>query len=421
MTHCFRVLNPGMLRGSMAMVGAMGCGTACLWFLPSPPFCALFAVCAFLSGATHFAAWLAFPRFKHTPLFFISLTWLNIALLSLVAMDTGGMSSPFVFLFFWIIISEAIYGIEDRWVPLFAAACYLFSVCGSIHGFLGHSPTLRALPYPNLVIVWVVAGLNCAYIVLAGMSSRLIISAVLAKLAVENEQKEGLFKKLSELEATAQIGALAHRIAHDLRGPLAAISGCLQIEMSKDHTKESMDAFKDLDETVNGMAASLSAITSFGKTSPVPAERLDLAEFFRQLLAVASFSPNARGVKFVKRFNEKQEFCVIASRPDLQQAYFNLLKNAVEAVADNSNGKVIEISLGREGSGVVVTISDNGPGMPLDLLKTVFRRSITTKKDGTGVGLMITRELLSRNGGDIQFFNKPDGGLNAISRLPLAV
>lgn len=413
-----KVLNPLMLRRSMGLVGLMGLGAACLWLLPSPPFSAVFAASAALSGITHLAGWLLFPRYKDEHLFYISLTWFNVALLALVVMDTGGMSSPFIFLYFWVIISEAMYGIEDRWVPLFASACYLLSVCCDAHGVFGVAPTLPGAAYPD-VVYWLVAVLNCIYIVLAGMSSRMIIGAVLAKLAAENEQKEGLLKKFSELEASAHMGALAHHIAHNLRGPLAGISGYLQIEMLKKHSPELIDMFRDIDATVTTMAASLSALSKFGKSS-VPAERVLLAEFFRQILAVASFAPLARGVTFARNFQDKLDVSVFASRSDLQQAYFNILKNALEAISDNSAGKTVEIEIRAEGGDAVVVISDNGPGMPADLLQNAFRRPLTTKEDGTGVGLIVTRNLFVRYSGDIQFFNRPEGGLSVITRLPLA-
>ena len=67
------VLNPAMLRRSMAMVGAMGCGSALLWLLPSPPFSAVFAASAALSGLAHLGGWLLFPRFNRKRLFYISL------------------------------------------------------------------------------------------------------------------------------------------------------------------------------------------------------------------------------------------------------------------------------------------------------------------------------------------------------------
>lgn len=414
-----KVLNPAMLRRSMALVGFMGLASACLWFLPVPPFSAIFAASAALSGFIHLAAWLLFPKYKEEHLFYIVLTWFNIALLALVVMDTGGMSSPFIFLYFWVIISEAMYGIEDRWVPLFAATCYLLSVCCDIHGIFGVQRTLPGAPYPNDIIYWLVAVLNCVYIVLAGFSSRMIIGAVLAKLSAENEQKESLLKKFAELETMAHIGALAHHIAHNLRNPLGGISGYLQMELLKEHSPELIDMFKDIDVTVNNMAASLTAITKFGKSS-LPSEKIVLAEFFRQILAVAVFSPQARGVKFVRHYPEKLGLAVLARSSDLQQAYFNILKNALEAVNDNSAGKTVEIDIGTEGNDVVVTISDNGPGMPEDLLRNAFRRPLTTKEGGTGVGLIVTHNLFVSNSGDIQFCNRPSGGLSVITRLPLA-
>jgi hypothetical protein len=89
-------------------------------------------------------------------------------------------------------------------------------------------------------------------------------------------------------------------------------------------------------------------------------------------------------------------------------------------VSDNAGAKKIEIGIELEGLAVQVFISDNGPGIPEEMLKTVLSKSITTKKDGTGVGLLITRDLLIRNDGGITLRNREEGGLTAITSIPAA-
>jgi C4-dicarboxylate-specific signal transduction histidine kinase len=111
---------------------------------------------------------------------------------------------------------------------------------------------------------------------------------------------------------------------------------------------------------------------------------------------------------------------VTASRQDLQQAFFNVVKNAVDAVSGNSGARTVSIVIERAGADARVTVSDNGPGMSEETLKTVFRQSVTTKSDGTGVGLMITRDLLMRNSGVIKLRNRNPGGLSAEITLPAA-
>jgi signal transduction histidine kinase len=89
-------------------------------------------------------------------------------------------------------------------------------------------------------------------------------------------------------------------------------------------------------------------------------------------------------------------------------------------VRDNAEGKVVEIDIKATHKEIEVTISDNGPGIVPEILKMLFKKSITTKKDGTGVGLVITRDLLMRNDGDIELHNREDGGLRVVTRLPVA-
>ena len=107
-----------------------------------------------------------------------------------------------------------------------------------------------------------------------------------------------------------------------------------------------------------------------------------------------------------------------ASRQDLQQAFFNVVKNAVDAVSENQGPRTVSIAIERAGDEARVTVSDNGPGMSAETLKAVFRQSVTTKSDGTGVGLLITRDLLTRNRGGISVRNGERGGLAAVITLP---
>ncbi len=202
---------------------------------------------------------------------------------------------------------------------------------------------------------------------------------------------------------------------------MSSISGYIQLEMAKERDAESAAALAEINSILDNMTESLRNITSFGKSRQVPPERIRLAEFIRSLLAVIAYSPHYKGVEIRKLYSEDLPAAVVVSRADLQQACFNILKNAVEAVVNNPEGKVLELDIRVSGPDVYLTISDNGPGMPEELLKNAGKKSVTTKKDGTGVGLMITRDLVVRNGGDLKMRNREEGGMAVSIRLPLAV
>ena len=250
--------------------------------------------------------------------------------------------------------------------------------------------------------------------------TRCAVENLRAGLEREGAEKEALLRKFSELNSTMQIGVLAHRISHDLRGPMAYISGYVELELAGEKTPDEKEQLNDLGETVASMGEILHGITRFGKTSGPSCEKIALGDLMRDLLAVAALFPQAKGVKFETLFSGDRNVLVSASRADLEQAYFNVIKNAAEAVSGNAGDKKIEIAVGAEGKEAKVSISDNGPGVPEDVREALFKKAVTTKKGGSGVGLLIARDLLIRNDGDIKLSDRAGGGLTVGTSLPAA-
>jgi signal transduction histidine kinase len=274
--------------------------------------------------------------------------------------------------------------------------------------------------YNSPIATLLISVTTVAYMVLTRHITGLIVSNLRAKIEAEESEKEGLLKKFSELNSTAQLGVLAHHIAHDLRGPIASISGYIEEESLKKKTAEEKSTLADLNEVVSNMAESLRGITRFGRVGLGSAEKISVRDFMDSLMAIVSFSPQAKGVKFEQHYSGKKEPVISGSRADLQQAYFNIIKNAVEAVRDNASGRLVRIEIRTDGDEAEISVSDNGPGIIPEIMDTLFKKSITTKKDGTGVGLLITRDLLAHSGGRIELHNLEGGGLRVITRLPLA-
>lgn len=414
--------NPDLLKRQVLLSSMAALFTSLLYFVADFPHAddigVISLISAFLYGLFYAFFDAIHARFAHGAGALLSAT--AVLLLAFVVHYSGGVASPFVFLYFCILISEAIYGLQNPVTLPLAIITYTGICAGEALGFIAPANQWAAAVYDSTIFTCILIGVTVAFMWMTRHITGLIVANLRASLERENREKEGLLKKFSDLDATAQIGALAHRIAHDLRAPLSSISGYVQLEMGKSKDPETNAVFRDMNDIVNTMSESLSCITRFGKISNTPDECIPLPEFFRQLLAIASFAPQARGVKIVKHYSENADFCVLASRSDLQQAYFNIVKNAVEAMQDNAEGKKIEVTIAREDKEIVVTIADNGPGMAPETLKNLFRRNITTKKDGTGVGLIITRDLLTRNDGSLEFHNREGGGLQAVTRLPAA-
>ncbi len=350
----------------------------------------------------------------------IALSQMGVVVVTLAVMYTGGILSPFVFLYFSLLVAEALYGLQNPYTMPACIAGYLLVTAGHYYGFLPNyvawSRNLNG--YPSTVAS--LSLITAAYLALTGTMTSRILSLMRNTLAAEASEKEGLVRKFSELNATTQLGVLAHRIAHDLRGPVASLSGYLEVQALEETDKGKLDTLRAMQETVEEVVRSLHNITRFGKPAGPANETIRLGDFVKDISAIIAFSPKARGVHFATRVPAGVNPPVSASKSDLMQAIFNIVKNAVEAVHDNADSREVEISVSEENGSAFITVSDNGPGIPEEHLKNVFRRSVTTKADGTGVGLLITRDLLIRNGGDIRLHNRPSGGLSAVVEMPAA-
>ena len=375
----------------------------------SPGLLWLVMALAIVYMATYVFLWKFFEKNYHYMISGLSIV--GLVFMSILVHLSGGIASPFIFLYFPILISEAAYGGKIVYSTIFAVVTYIVVVASEFFGVLTVTNPFSGLIYASTGTTFWIASFVVSFLIISGFVVKFIVTKLRAQLLRENDEKHAILSKLSELEAHSQIGVLAHRIVHDLRGPISSISGYIQVEMMKSKAPEDQEMLRDLNGVVLSMSVSLKGITQFGRVSGGPAERIILADFMRTLIAIVSFSPQARGVKFVKLYPETLQLAVSASRADLQQAYFNIIRNAVEAMRDNSGARQIEVSIKAVDRDVEVSIADNGPGMAPEVLKNLFRKSITTKTDGTGVGLVITRDLLMRNDGTIEFHNLPSGGM----------
>lgn len=410
------VLYPEMARKNIALVAVLSLLCVCLCFLPQSPFSYVFCGCALVAGVFHLAVWMAFPLFEDKPFFFISAAWLDVALLSVLAGDTGGAFSPFLLLFFLIIISEAVYGIRDRWLPFFAAACYLLSVYGAALGLFPQAHTVPPGLYDSTFIA-VVAGINCIFILIAGFSSGYIISAVQAKLELAGLKQSELGRKYAEMSPYSQIGTAVHRIAHDLRTPLASALGYLECKASKTTDPEDAELLKLVSESLEQMSCMLKQITSYGRRSDLKREKVALKALLTGVRAMLSFHPSAAGVELTAHFPDG-ELHVEMPRHELQLAFFNVINNSLEAVGAQDEKKV-RVFLRRSGPYAEVEVSDTGPGIPARVLPRLLAGGVTGKSGGTGVGLAITRDFIHENGGTLEIGNGPQGGALARIRLPL--
>ena len=140
---------------------------------------------------------------------------------------------------------------------------------------------------------------------------------------------------------------------------------------------------------------------------PVPNfQKVNLVEIIQQVITLQQTQFGRVSIELSK---ENSKFLINVDPELLQQVLINLIKNAAEALEETEN-PVIQIALSNQGNQSIITISDNGPGIPEDVLDRIFIPFFTTKKEGSGIGLPLCKQILQMHEGTITAVSSINSG-----------
>ncbi|HHV56241.1 MAG TPA: hypothetical protein GXX50_00545 [Firmicutes bacterium] len=200
---------------------------------------------------------------------------------------------------------------------------------------------------------------------------------------------------------------LAAGVAHELKNPLAAMRGFLQLlagrvaddETNKNYVEVVLHELARLEHLVEDFLC-------LGRSTSVRLERRDLAEVMREVVAMASTQAERQGVSIA--FTAKECPLVFADRYLIKQVLWNLISNALAAMPQ---GGRLSLCLAPAQDGwVKVTCRDTGEGIPPAVVTHIFEPYFTTKEDGTGLGLAISQRIVALHGGKLEVDTRPGQG-----------
>ena len=211
-------------------------------------------------------------------------------------------------------------------------------------------------------------------------------------------QQRKLEEALRRQNHLASLGELAAGLAHEVRNPLAALSGAAQILRLGDHEAAPSDdrkLFEVIQRETNHLATLVSDFLTFARPPAPNIETGDLAK-----LAYSTFEAFRTGEQVGQRRLSCDAESVEArfDEGQLRQVVWNLLRNALEAT--NPNG-AISLRVRAGDRWAWLEVQDDGPGVPLELRDRIFEPFFTTKEHGTGLGLALVGRIVGAHGGTI--------------------
>lgn len=226
----------------------------------------------------------------------------------------------------------------------------------------------------------------------------------------ELRQMEAAVKRAEQLAA---VGRLAAGIAHEIRNPLAAISGSIELlAQSLDHQRsedrELMSIVLREVERLNGL---ITQLLEFARPRTLELARVDLGSLLGEIVRV--FAHDKRLGEAAVELDAPSLF-IDADPEKLRQVMWNLLRNAAEAAP----GQPIAVAVAAEPRVVRLTVRDRGAGIPAEHRERLFEPFFSTKEGGTGLGLATVHRIVEEHGGSIEIECPPSGGTLVVVRLP---
>lgn len=234
----------------------------------------------------------------------------------------------------------------------------------------------------------------------------------LEKVYLELQQNLDRLKKAERMYAVAQLSA---SLAHEIRNPLAGISGAAGILKRGNATKENVQECLDIiDKESQRLNKLLTNFLEFARPRAPRLQPTDIAAIINAVIALAGRSAEARGIAF-QRVVDAELPEVQCDAEQLKQVLLNLVMNAVQATG---NGTVELHAFTRDGA-ACIAVRDQGSGIPEAQQDRIFDPFFTTKESGTGLGLAIASKIVEQHGGALTAENAPGKGLTMIVQLPL--
>lgn len=229
----------------------------------------------------------------------------------------------------------------------------------------------------------------------------LLISVSLLLWLVYQVIKLDNMRRLEALEYQAEkahaVAELAASVAHEIRNPITAIRGFMQLLSHRNEDAKTQEYAKIVVEEVDNVEATLSEFLNLAKPHNAKQEKCDLYDVLNSVYLLAQGRAINSGIHVI--FNVPEQTVVRGDGMQLKQAFLNLCANAIQAMP---RGGRLNISAVRTDDKVEVKITDNGEGIPPQHLKRLGERFFTTKATGTGIGLAVTYRIIRKYRGRIQ-------------------
>ncbi|HEY6350278.1 MAG TPA: ATP-binding protein, partial [Candidatus Angelobacter sp.] len=216
----------------------------------------------------------------------------------------------------------------------------------------------------------------------------------------------------------AAIGRLTSGVAHEVKNPINAIVVHLEVLRQKlsqvdPDTKRHMDV---ISSEIRRLDRVVQTLVDFTRPFELHLADVDLRKLVDEVVLLASPEAERRRVH-IERETSRATLPVRIDADLVKQAVLNVVINGMQAMVDGGN---LHIATQKEGDGAIITVRDEGPGIPVEIRDKIYNLYFTTKKGGSGIGLAMAYRVVQLHHGALEFDSVEGRGTTFVLRIPMA-
>jgi PAS domain S-box-containing protein len=260
-------------------------------------------------------------------------------------------------------------------------------------------------------------------------AGRIVGASKLARDITERKRAEGALRQaqadLAYMSRVTTMGELTASLAHEIRQPITAAltsaKTCLRwLGRDEPNVAKACETASRIVKDVTRAADIIGRISSLFKKGALQWELVDVNELIREMIVLLRSEASRYSISIRTELAEDLPK-VMADRVQLQQVFMNLMLNGIDAMKETSDGSELTIKSEAGDGQLLISVSDTGVGLPSEQADEIFRAFFTTKDNGTGMGLAISRSIIESHGGRLWATANAGPGATLQFTLPATV
>jgi len=228
--------------------------------------------------------------------------------------------------------------------------------------------------------------------------------------------------RLLQSEKLSAVGEFISGVAHELNNPLTVMVGYSQLMSESGLDTENRQSIRQIADAAERCHGIVQNLLSFARQRPPERKPVLIHDLLDGTINFLQYEMRTSNIE-VQRNYDSQVPPVVADPHQLQQVFLNLINNARQAIEESRRSGRIRVSTAMGGDRIRVSIEDDGPGIPPQVMEKIFDPFFTTKQPGkgTGLGLSVSYGIIKEHQGEIHVHSKPGQGATFVVELPSAL